>query len=67
MDRTRKTIAVYSPRDRKLLVFAVPEEYYAMPDDTWKIGDEVRYYYKDPTRALRMMNVSKTDLNKGGK
>jgi hypothetical protein len=67
VDRTRKTIGVYSSRDRKLVVFAVPVEYYAMPDDTWKIGDEVRYYYRDPARALRMMNVSKTDLNKGGK
>ncbi|MGA2269863.1 MAG: DUF4881 domain-containing protein [Bryobacteraceae bacterium] len=67
VDRTRKTITVYSPRDRKLVVFAVPEEYYALPDDTWKAGDEVRYYYKDPGRALRFMNVSKTDLNKAGK
>lgn len=67
VDRTGKTITVYSSRDRKLVVFAVPEEYYAMPVDTWKIGDEVRYYYKDPARALRLMNVSKTDLNKGGK
>ena len=57
----------YSARDRKLVVFAVPEEYFALPDDTWKIGDEVRYYYKDPARALRLMNVSKTDVNKGGK
>jgi hypothetical protein len=38
-----------------------------MPDDTWKIGDEVRYYYKDPAQALRLMNVTRTDLNKGGK
>ena len=64
VDRNSKTITVYSSRDRRLVVFAVPEEYYAMPDDTWRIGDEVRYYYKDPARALRLMNVSKTDLSK---
>ena len=67
VDRAGKAITVYSARDRKLVAFAVPEEYYALPDDTWKIGDEVRYYYKDPARALRLMNVSRTDLDKAGK
>ena len=37
-----------------------------LPEDTWKPGDEVRYYYKDPARALRFMNVSKTDVNRAG-
>ncbi|MFB3826910.1 MAG: DUF4881 domain-containing protein [Bryobacteraceae bacterium] len=32
---------------------------------SWKFGDEVRYYYKDPGQALRLMNVTKTDLTKG--
>lgn len=67
VDRARNTIGVYSARDHKLVVFAVPGEYSAMPDDTWKIGDEVRYYYKDPAQALRLMNVTRTDVNKGGK
>ena len=39
---------------------SVPETYLALPDDTWKVGDEIRYYYKDSARALRMMNVTKT-------
>jgi len=67
VDRSGRTITVYSPRDRRLIVFSVPPEYYALPDDTWKAGDEIRYYYKDPGRALRLMNVSKTDLNKAGR
>lgn len=67
VDRAQKTITVYSPRDRKILTFSVPEEYFALPDDSWRFGDEVRYYYKDPRRALRLMNVAKTDLNEAGK
>jgi hypothetical protein len=35
-----------------------------MPADTWKTGDEIRYYFRDPAQALRMMNVTRTDLNK---
>ena len=67
VDRAQKTITVYSPRDRKLVVFSVPDEYFALPDDTWKVGDEIRYYYKDPSRALRLMNVTRTDLSNAGK
>jgi hypothetical protein len=67
VDRARRTITIYAGRDRKLIAISIPEEYAALPADTWKTGDEVRYYYKDPSRALRLMNVSKTDLNKAGK
>ncbi len=31
----------------------------------YQSGDEIRYYYKDPGQALRLMNVTKTDLTKG--
>jgi hypothetical protein len=34
-----------------------------MPADTWRAGDVVRYYYKDPAQALRLMNVTRTDLS----
>jgi hypothetical protein len=67
VDRDQKTVTLYSPRDRVLVAFSAADEYLALPDDTWKMGDQVRYYYKDPQRALRLMNVSRTDLNKGGK
>ncbi len=67
IDKAGKTITVYLPRDRKLVVFSVPDAYFLLPADTWRFGDEVRYYYKDPQRALRLMNVSKTDLNAAGK
>lgn len=67
VDRERGTITSYFPRYRILLVFSVPAEYLGLPGDNWKMGDEIRYYYKDPSLALRLMNVSKTDLNKAGK
>ena len=48
-------MTIYSRRKKILLTFAVPDEYLALPDDTWKSGDEVRYYYKQPGQALRLM------------
>ena len=62
VDRNKKTITVYSARQRELVTFSVPDEYFELPDDTWKAGDEIRYYYKDPEQALRLMNVTKTDI-----
>jgi len=49
-----------------LLTFKPPVEYLSLPEDTWRAGDVVRYYYKDPGKTLRVMNVSKTDLQKTG-
>lgn len=62
VDRGAKTITVWWPRARQAFVFSVADEYFALPDDTWKAGDEIRYYYRDPGRALRLMNVTRTDL-----
>lgn len=64
VDREKKTITVYSKRLQTLVTFTVPDEYFAMPDDTWDAGDEVRVYYKEPGKALRLMNISKTDIFK---
>ena len=47
-----------------MVTLAVPGEYLSLPEDTWKAGDEVRYYYKDPGQALRLMNVTRTDIGK---
>jgi hypothetical protein len=65
VDRQNKAITIYSSRDKKLVKFTLADEYFALPDDTWKAGDDVRYYYKQPGQALRMMNVSTTNLMKG--
>jgi hypothetical protein len=64
VDREKKAITVYSGRQKLLVTFSVPEEYLALPDNTWEAGDEVRVYYKEPGQAARFMNITKTDIFK---
>ncbi len=64
IDRARKTITVYSGRQKTLTTFTVPDRYFALPEKTWDAGDEVRVYYKEEGKALRFMNVSRTDIFK---
>jgi hypothetical protein len=64
VDREKKTITVYSKRLKSLTTFSLPDEYFALPDNTWDAGDEVRIYYKEEGKARRFMNVSKTDIYK---
>jgi hypothetical protein len=64
VDKEKKAITVYSGRQKLLVTFSVPEEYMAMPDNTWEAGDEVRIYYKEPGKAARFMNITKTDIFK---
>jgi len=64
VDKTKKAITIYSGRQKILTTFTVPEEYFDMSDDTWEAGDEVRLYYKEAGKALRFMNISKTDIFK---
>lgn len=66
IDEGRKTITIYWAGERSLVTFAASDDLLALPADTWKAGDVVRYYYKDPGQALRLMNVSRTDLAKAG-
>jgi len=65
IDREKKTITLYSSRDKKLVTFTVADEHFSLPEDTWKAGDDVRWYFKQPGQALRMMNVTKTNVMKG--
>ena len=64
IDREKKTITVYSARQKILTTFSLPDEYFALPDNTWDSGDEVRIYYKEEGKARRFMNLSKTDIFK---
>jgi len=62
IDKEKKAITIYSGRQKILTTFTLPEEYFALPDNTWDAGDEVRIYYKEPGKALRFMNVTRTDI-----
>jgi len=64
VDKAKKTVTLYSGRQKILITFSLPEEYFALPDDTWEAGDEVRVYYKEPGKALRFMNITRTDIFK---
>lgn len=64
VDKTKKTITIYSRRQKTLETFTVPEEFFALPEDTWDAGDEVRIYYKEEGKARRFMNITKTDIFK---
>ncbi len=63
IDAAAGTVTLYAPRTRELATIKVAPEYLTLPAETWKAGDEVRYYYKNPAQALRMMNVSKTNVS----
>jgi len=64
VDRDKKTITIYSKRQKILVTLSLPEEYFKLPDYTWDAGDEVRIYYKQEGKALRFMNISQTDIYK---
>jgi hypothetical protein len=63
VDSGAGTVTLYAPRTRELATIKVAPEHLSLPAETWKAGDEVRYYFKDPSQALRMMNVSKTNVS----
>ena len=64
VDKDKKTIAIYSGRQKMLATFSVPEAYNDFPENTWDAGDEVRIYWKEKGKAIRFMNITKTDIFK---
>jgi hypothetical protein len=64
VDQDKKTVTIYSGRQKMLATYSVPEDYFVMPVHTWDAGDEVRIYWKEKGKALRFMNISKTDIYK---
>ncbi|MCL2340139.1 MAG: DUF4881 domain-containing protein [Proteobacteria bacterium] len=64
VDKDKKTVTVYSGRQKMLCTFSVPDEYIGYPESTWDAGDEARLTYRTPGVALRFMNITKTDIFK---
>ena len=64
IDKDKKSLTVYSSRWKTLVTLSLPDEYLNLPAATWDSGDIVRIYYKEEGKALRFMNVSKTDIFK---
>ena len=64
VDKDKKTVTIYSGRQKVLETIQVPEEYIGLPESTWDAGDEVRIYYKGEGKSLRFMNITQTDIFK---
>lgn len=64
VDKQKKTVTIYSSRQKILETIGLSDEYFERPDSTWDAGDEVRIYYKQDGKALRFMNITQTDIFK---
>lgn len=64
VDKQKKTVTIYSSRQKILETFGLSDEFFELPDSTWDAGDEVRIYYKQDGKALRFMNITQTDIFK---
>ena len=68
VDEANKTMQMYSLRQRLYAEIKLsPEDFARFKPTEWNAGDEVRIYFKpkqDPTKALRFMNITKTDITR---
>jgi hypothetical protein len=64
VDPAKKTVTIYSSRQKILETIRLADEYFALPESTWDAGDEVRIYYKEEGKSLRFMNITQTDIFK---
>jgi len=63
VDADKKTVTIYSARQEMLTVMKFSDADFARyKGDEWGAGDEIRIYYKEPGKALRLMNVSQTNI-----
>lgn len=60
-----RSITIYSARQEMLATIKLSEEDFGKyKGEQWDAGDEVRVYYKEPGKALRFMNITKTDFTR---
>jgi hypothetical protein len=65
INEEEKLITIYSRRQSRLTTIKLSAEDFAKYKGTdWDAGDEVRIYYKQPGKALRFMNITKTDFSR---
>lgn len=64
VDKDKKTVTIYSGSQKMLVTFVVPDQYLTLPASAWDSGDIVRIYFKEDGHALRVMNVSTTNIFK---
>ena len=66
IDKEQQTVTVYSGRQKALITFKVPAEAQDFAPNMWAAGDEMRIAFRnaDKAQAMRIMNVSKTNIFK---
>ncbi|BDV01819.1 lipoprotein [Thermodesulfomicrobium sp. WS] len=64
VDAAKRTVTIYSSRQKTLVTIEVAEADIQRPQTVWQAGDEIRVYYKQPGQALRLMNITQTDIYK---
>lgn len=65
VDAEKRTVTIYSGRQQLYTVIKLSDEDFAKySEKDWAAGDDVRIYYKELGKALRFMNVSKTDITR---
>jgi len=63
IDAAERTITIYSRRQLRLTTIKLSEEDFGKyKGSEWDAGDEVRIYYREQGKALRFMNITKTNL-----
>ncbi len=61
LDCAHRGAVLFDPATQSLRTLPCDSpEYRNLPSEARRFGDEIRYYYKDPAVALRLMNVTKT-------
>lgn len=65
VNAAERTVTIFSRRQSLLSTIRLSEaDFSRYKEADWDAGDEVRMYYKEQGKALRYMNVSRTDLTK---
>ncbi len=64
VDKEQQTVTVYSSRLSALITFKVPASEIDLPVYAWTAGNEMRVAFRtsDKDQAIRIMNVSKTNI-----
>ncbi|MDR2696354.1 MAG: DUF4881 domain-containing protein [Deltaproteobacteria bacterium] len=59
IDREKKTITEWSPRQGLVATFTADDKYLMMPPGTWVAGNEVLIHYATPGKADRIENLTR--------
>lgn len=65
VDKDKREVTIYSGRQQLFVTIQLDEaDFVRYTEKDWDAGDEVRIYFKEPGKALRFMNIAKTDIFK---